>query len=479
MLWHHKHRGKMIAIGIFVLIFAVRPLGAEEIGVERALPPHLEQVAIDNGQVSVEELVATGRRWFTAKFTLAEGVGRPGATGAIVPTASDSMDLPLFFRTAGADSNSCRGCHNDPVVGGAGDFISNAFVSEGFSDADFDTIDPQFSNERGTTALSGSGLIELLAREMTRDLRRLRAGAAEQARRTDQTVKLQLRSKGVGFGEITVQSDGIIDVSRLEGVDQDLIVRPFSQKGVFTSLRQFTVNALNGHHGMQAVERYGARWTGLDDFDRDGISNEVWPGDVTALVAFQATLPAPQQVLSSDADRRTAAKSGEKLFGDIGCVSCHVPYLPLEKTVFTEPNPYNPAGNLRTSDVTRPMQFDLAVVTKAGGFQTDDKGRVLVPVFSDLKRHVIADGETPHFANEQLAQRFVNRDAFLTSRLWGVGSTAPYGHRGDLTTLSEAILNHGGEAKAVRQAYEGLNDARRAQIIEFLLSLRIVAKGGA
>ena len=34
----------------------------------------------------------------------------------------------------------------------------------------------------------------------------------------------------------------------------NLIVRPFSRKGVFTSLRQFTINALNIHHGMEVVE---------------------------------------------------------------------------------------------------------------------------------------------------------------------------------------------------------------------------------
>lgn len=476
MMRHQICRGMMI--GAFALIGVVRPLGAVEIGVERAAPLHLEQEAIGLGQVSVKELVDTGRSWFTAKFTRAEGVGRPGATGAIIPTAADPTGLPVFFRTAGSDSNSCRACHNDPVVGGAGDFNSNAFVSEGFSDADFDSVDPQFSNERGTTALNGSGLVELLAREMTRDLRLQRAEAAAKARRTGQVVQVKLQTKGVGFGTIQVQPDGIIDVSQLEGVDQDLIVRPFSQKGVFTSIRQFTVNALNGHHGMQAVERFGARWTGVDDFDRDGVSDEVWPGDITAMVAFQATLPPPRQVLPIAAARRAAAEAGEKLFTDVGCASCHMLSLPLESAVFSEPNPYNPAGNLRVQDVARPMYFDLASVATASGLKTDAQGRLLVPLFSDLKRHVIADFETPHFANEQLAQRFVNRDEFLTSRLWGVGNTAPYGHRGDLTTLSEVILNHGGEAKAVRQAYETLDDDKRAQVIEFLISLRIVAGAG-
>ena len=76
-------------------------------------------------------------------------------------------------------------------------------------------------------------------------------------------------------------------------------------------------------------------------------------------------------------------------------------------------------------------------------------------------------------SSELLSQRFVGRDEFLAARLWGVGSTAPYGHRGDVTTLNQAILYHGGEATAVRRAYEALPEADRRAVVEFLKSLRI------
>ena len=62
----------------------------------------------------------------------------------------------------------------------------------------------------------------------------------------------------------------LFDLEKLEGIDTDLNVRPFSQKGVFTSLRQFSVNAMNHHHGMQAVERFGVRWTGKFDLMKTG-----------------------------------------------------------------------------------------------------------------------------------------------------------------------------------------------------------------
>jgi CxxC motif-containing protein (DUF1111 family) len=39
----------------------------------------------------------------------------------------------------------------------------------------------------------------------------------------------------------------------------------------------------------------------------------------------------------------------------------------------------------------------------------------------------------------------------MTEPLWGVGSTAPYGHDGRSINLREVILRHGGEALAVAQ----------------------------
>ena len=77
-----------------------------------------------------------------------------------------------------------------------------------------------------------------------------------------------------------------------------------------TSLRQFTINALNHHHGMQADERFGARWTGTDDFDGDGKSGEISAADISAMVAWQATLPAPVQMIPAVAGWAEAADRG-------------------------------------------------------------------------------------------------------------------------------------------------------------------------
>lgn len=66
---------------------------------------------------------------------------------------------------------------------------------------------------------------------------------------------------------------------------------------------------------------------------------------------------------------------------------------------------------------------------------------------------------------------------FLTRKLWDVGNSAPYGHRGDLTTITEAIEVHGGEARSSRDAFMALSRSERNEVVEFLKSLRILPPG--
>lgn len=455
-------------ISLLIALFSVNVSAASDIiiGDERAIKVHLkqEQLTSDHKQT----IIAAGERLFAAKFTRQEGAGRPAATAAEVPVKRRATSL-THSRTAGPDANACSGCHNQPTIGGAGDFVANAFTAEGITNTEFTTIDPQFSNERGTTHLHGSGYIELLAREITEDLHNIRKQAIAQARAEQQAITVKLLSKGISFGEITALPSGFMESDQIQGIDQDLVLRPFGQKGVFTSLRQFSINAMNTHHGMQSPERWGKTWTNSDDFDEDGIREEITVGDITALTLFQALLPAPQTILPQHPVLQEAAATGEQLFSEAACDQCHIKSLPLRSLTFTEPGPYNLAGNLRQSDTKSILSINLP----AHNFKKNAKGEWLIPVFSDLKRHVIADNEKPHFANEHLSQRFSARDEFMTAKLWGLASTAPYGHRGDLSTMKEAILQHGGEAKASRMHFESLSDNEQRQLIEFLKTLQL------
>ena len=232
-------------------------------------------------------------------------------------------------------------------------------------------------------------------------------------------------------------------MDELEGVDTDLIVRPFMQKGTIVSLREFAVKAMNQHFGMQASERFGDAM----DHDADGRADELSRGDMTALVMFQATLPAPVRVESENPEARAASERGEALFSSIGCASCHVPELPLENPVFSEPNPFNPSGKLQVAEVDSPYEVDLVSVGELSGLRKNAEGHIMVPVFTDLKRHSMGDV----LNNETLEEEGVPTGEWLTRKLWGFASEPPFLHHGRATLMSEAILAHGGEALESRR----------------------------
>ena len=444
-----------------------------EVGV---LDGHTSQAAIDDGEMSLEEIVERGRHLFTASFNTLDGAGRPETTDVNQNNFRPPHTFPdNFNRISGPDANTCSSCHGVPRIGGGGDNATNVFVladrlafvnfdgqaGDGMESHTLKTV----GNERTSLGLFGSGVIELLAREMTSDLHAIRDEARREAAKSGGEVARELRSKGVGFGRITARPDGTIDMSELEGVDTDMIIRPFMQKGTIVSLREFAVKAMNQHFGMQASERFGD----AVDHDADGMTDELSRGDVTALVMFQATLPAPVRMEPDNADARAAAERGETLFSEMGCASCHIPELPLASAVFSEPNPFNPSGKLQVNDVDSPYEVDLVSVGGLSGLRRNEAGDVMVPVFTDLKRHKMGDV----LNNEALEEEGVPTDEWLTRKLWGFASEPPFLHHGRATLMSEAILAHGGEAQASRDSFAGLATEEQAAVIEFLKTLQL------
>ena len=326
---------------------------------------------------------------------------------------------------------------------------------------------------------------------MSKDLISQRASAEIISLNESRNVRIELISKGITFGFLTAKANGTLDTSEIVGVDKDLIIKPFTQKGVVPSLRVFTNNAMNHHHGIQPTEIFGEN----TDADGDGVINELTMGDVTALTIFQATLPAPHQVWPKDTHLKSMAKKGENLFSSIGCTSCHIPKLPLENTIFSEPGPHNRYPNLscsgtlkhkkrlseNTSDKTvgtrckengpcycsesnieSPYNFDLLPFIK--NFTRDEDGRLLVPVFTDLKRHAMGQ----QLNNEEREQADVPPAQWITKKLWGFYSEPSYLHHGRASLISEAILAHGGESQSSRDMFASLSDEDKNSLIEYL-----------
>ena len=479
------------------------------VGREVAIPKHLKDG--EEFRLPLSELVSFGNRLFSASWTGQEGGGRPLTKGNGKPLADPANPLigaRAFNRVSAPDANSCAGCHNVPfgIAGGGGDIVANVFVlGQRFDFATFNSSDPvntgggrdeqgkavtqqTIGNSRATTGMFGAGYIEMLARQITADLRILRDGLTPGS-------SVQLRSKGIYFGTLSRNAEGVWDVSRVEGLPAlslqtatagdppSLVIRPWHQAGAVVSLREFTNNAFNHHHGIQSTERFGAD----QDPDGDGYKNEMTRADVTATAVAQAVMAAPGRVIPNDPAIETAVLRGEKLFAMTGCATCHVPSLLLtyQGWIYSEPNPYNPVGNLR------PGEAETLRVNLNGNDLPQPRlpfhpfsGVVEVPAFTDFKLHDLCDGpDDPNVEVLDMQQPpgspgfFAGNRRFLTKRLWDSANQPPYFHHGLFTTMREAILAHGGEGALSRAAFLKLPATDQGAIIEFLKTLQVLPPG--
>jgi len=326
---------------------------------------------------------------------------------------------------------------------------------------------------------------------------------------------VQLMSKGVSFGVLSHNVDGTWDVSRVQGLAApslsstgttapSLIIRPLHQVGNVISIRQFSNNAFNHHHGMQSEERFGLN----ADPDGDGVSNELTVADITAVSLFQATMAVPGRVIPNDPAVERAILLGESKFKEIGCASCHAT-LPLTSNnnpglpgqpgwIYFEPSPYNPATgsnapNLRLGPsnypITAPaLAVDLTSEALPLPRLRPRHGEVMVELYSDLKLHDISatsdpktDPECEPLDQNQPAGSpgfFKGNCKFITRKLWGFyNQGGAFMHHGKFTTAREAVEAHNGEAFKQRSAFDALPKDQQNAVIEFLKSLQVLPPG--
>jgi len=420
----------------------------------------VRQVEIDAGLWSVDGLYQLGGQLFTLQFSRELGFG-----------AGDDAPLRRIHagRRGGPDAMACTSCHWRGGLAGAGDAADVALLRG-------DGIHQSSAVARNPPALAGAGLRERLAVEMTAELHAQRNETVAFAAEQGYAVRVPLSAKGVAFGYLTADPSGEVDASELEGIDDDLIVRPFGWKGTIATIRDAAEDALLVHHGMQSehlviegdAERVGnADDDGDDDDpDRDGTGEEINEGQVTALALFVALQELPQEEPPTDPWLVTQWARGRLDFETFGCASCHVPELPLADSRFVLPHRYGGAS----------LVIDLAregAEPRLSPAAEDDALRVRL--YSDLRRHRMGSALA-----EDRAEADVPADEFLTPPLWGMARSRPYLHDGRAPTLEDAILLHGGEAQASADAYAALDDEGRAPLRVFLTSLvrarRLVAR---
>jgi hypothetical protein len=200
------------------------------------------------------------------------------------------------------------------------------------------------------------------------------------------------------------------------------------------------------------------------DGDGDGVTNEVDPALVDHMEFYLLNYFKPGRY-----EVTARAQQGEQLMDSIGCTGCHTQDLTIDndRRVADVETAYDPANGI----------FNDMFASASTLFHTEDDGNefpLIVPdqesfvvenFFSDLRRHDLG----PEFHERDYDGSLVTE--FVTEPLWGVGTSAPYGHDGRSINLDQVIRRHGGEALQARQAYEGLSDDERRMILEFLRTL--------
>ncbi len=217
----------------------------------------------------------------------------------------------------------------------------------------------------------------------------------------------------------------------------------FGWKAQTASVRQQSADAFAGDIGISTPE-VPRHWGDCTDAQSaclampNGVQERLGsveaPDPVMDFVTFYAqNLAVPARRKPDDGQ----VLAGKKLFYESGCASCHTPKF-----------------------VTRRDAPD-----KAQAFQ-------LIWPYSDLLLHDMGDG----LADGQQVGDATGSE-WRTPPLWGIGLTEIVNghtfflHDGRARNLTEAILWHGGEAKAARNRFAELDAADRDALIRFLESL--------
>jgi cytochrome c2 len=428
--------------------------------------------------------IRRGRQIFQRKFFPSQGFSGRDRAGNI--QADPSIGAGVV--------DSCAGCHSRPR--GSAGFGGNVFTRP---------------DSRDAPHLFGLGLQEMLGDEITTDLRNIQSQAIAVAKSTHTAQTRALSSKGISYGSITANPDGTVNTSAVQGVNPDLRVRPFFAQGQTISIREFLVGAFNAEMGLQSddpdlkaasinrqrvvtpsglvldgtvdsIEAPPVTGSNGLDPDGDGVINEI-PVSIVDFMEFYL-LNYFKPATSIPPDRASEITAGRALFTQVGCANCHVPSLTINQdrrvadveTTFSDFNP----GDGSTATDGDPINRLFATATTR--FVTVDdpppdpplknpsmQSFVVQNFFADLKRHDLG----PNFWERNFDGTFLTKT--MTEPLWGVGTTAPYGHDGRSQSLEDVILRHGGEAQTARDGFNALARANKDFVLAFLGSLVLFA----
>jgi CxxC motif-containing protein (DUF1111 family) len=202
----------------------------------------------------------------------------------------------------------------------------------------------------------------------------------------------------------------------------------FGSKGGKARVSHQIASALNTDMGVTT-----AVFPMLDGESSTNGAPEVSATDLDQMTRYVALLGIGAQRDLTNAQ----AIQGKQLFSTASCVKCHTPTLTTSQ--------YHPMTELRNQTIHP---------------------------YTDLLLHDMGPGLA-----DNLGEGVATGSEWRTPPLWNIGLTAgvsggeAYLHDGRARSLEEAILWHGGEAEASKEAFRNMSAAERAALIKFLKSL--------
>ncbi|MEW6736787.1 MAG: hypothetical protein AB1489_36195, partial [Acidobacteriota bacterium] len=133
-------RNVQLCFLVLMLISSVILCPAQQYG-DQPVARHISQDDIENGKISIAEVLKVGEALFNAEFNRLDGL---------------NLRADKFNRVAGPETQSCADCHFRPFIGGAGPNVANVFAVP----SDLNRIDA--TNPRNTNHMFGSGALERL-----------------------------------------------------------------------------------------------------------------------------------------------------------------------------------------------------------------------------------------------------------------------------------------------------------------------------
>ncbi len=196
-------------------------------------------------------------------------------------------------------------------------------------------------------------------------------------------------------------------------------------------------------------------------------------GEIDLVEWYLLNHPAPALGAQDDETQR-----GRALLGTMGCAACHTESwqiraadpaagLPGDRRFFDLEVAYQPERH-RLEGKLRPLT--RAVRREDGTVLVEPRREAFLvkDIFSDFRHHDLGERFYEHY---HFQGRFFVLKRYRTPPLWGVGSTAPYGHDGKSPTLDDVIRRHGGAAETSSAAYRAAPEEDRRALLAFLRSL--------